>query len=127
MGKSASKRPRMNLFNDEEQTSLDDVLEQVSPANPAAATVECLGRTFESEAARRAFYLDLLRQKLQDPAFRQIEGFPTGPGRGYSGSLRPAPTIPPALTPLSRILFGLTVFLTPPIHESIAANPLPPT
>lgn len=38
--------------------------------------VECLGRTFESDAARRAFFLEELRQKLRDPEFRKAEGFP---------------------------------------------------
>lgn len=40
--------------------------------------VECLGQTFESDAARRAHYTELLREKLQDPEFRKIEGFPIG-------------------------------------------------
>ena len=40
--------------------------------------VECLGLTFESNEARRAYFLEKLRGKLQDPAFRKIEGFPIG-------------------------------------------------
>jgi hypothetical protein len=40
--------------------------------------VECLGRTFESDEARRAHFLDLLREKLQDPEFRNRPGFPKG-------------------------------------------------
>jgi DNA modification methylase len=52
-------------FMDEEQTRLD-------------GPVECLGMTFESDEARRAYFLNRLREKLQDPAFRQIEGFPIG-------------------------------------------------
>ncbi|HIP73833.1 MAG TPA: DNA methylase [Anaerolineae bacterium] len=40
--------------------------------------VECLGMTFENDAARRAHFTELLRQKLQDPEFRKIEGFPIG-------------------------------------------------
>ncbi len=40
--------------------------------------VECLGLTFESDEARRAYFLEKLREKLQDPEFRQIEGFPIG-------------------------------------------------
>jgi hypothetical protein len=40
--------------------------------------VECLGMTFESDDARRAYFLDKLREKLQDPEFRKIEGFPIG-------------------------------------------------
>jgi len=40
--------------------------------------VECLGMTFESDAARRAYFLEKLREKLKDPEFRKIEGFPIG-------------------------------------------------
>jgi DNA modification methylase len=40
--------------------------------------VECLGQTFPSDEARRGHYLKLLAQKLKDPGFRKIEGFPTG-------------------------------------------------
>jgi predicted RNA-binding Zn-ribbon protein involved in translation (DUF1610 family) len=40
--------------------------------------IECLGMTFESDQAQRAYFTDKLREKLQDPTFRQIEGFPTG-------------------------------------------------
>ncbi len=40
--------------------------------------VECLGMTFESEEARREYFLERLREKLKDPEFRRIEGFPKG-------------------------------------------------
>jgi hypothetical protein len=40
--------------------------------------VECLGRTFESEEARRAHFREKLREKLADPQFRKLEGFPVG-------------------------------------------------
>lgn len=40
--------------------------------------VECLGQTFASDEARRAHYTELLREKLKDPEFRKIEGFPIG-------------------------------------------------
>lgn len=40
--------------------------------------VECLGQTFPSDEARREHYLNLLAEKLKDPAFRKIEGFPVG-------------------------------------------------
>jgi predicted RNA methylase len=40
--------------------------------------VECLGMVFDSEEARRAYFLDKLREKLKDPEFRKIEGFPIG-------------------------------------------------
>src|SRR2546421_9188991 len=40
--------------------------------------VECLGLTFESDEARRAHFLEILREKLRDSEFRKIEGFPHG-------------------------------------------------
>src|SRR5688500_10770809 len=40
--------------------------------------VECLGMTFPSDEARRAYFTEKLGQKLNDPAFRKIEGFPIG-------------------------------------------------
>jgi len=42
------------------------------------ATVECLGTKFADDEARRAYFLERLREKLKDPAFRRIEGFPIG-------------------------------------------------
>ena len=48
--------------------------------NQGASTspVECLGQTFPSEQARREHFLKLLAEKLKEPAFRKIEGFPQG-------------------------------------------------
>jgi len=43
-----------------------------------AKPVECLGMTFPSEEARREYFLGKLREKLKDPDFRKIEGFPIG-------------------------------------------------
>ena len=40
--------------------------------------VECLGQTFPSDDARREHFTKLLAEKLKDPAFRKIEGFPQG-------------------------------------------------
>ncbi|EFK08788.1 conserved hypothetical protein [delta proteobacterium NaphS2] len=40
--------------------------------------VECLGMTFENDDARREYFIGLLREKLKDPEFRKIEGFPIG-------------------------------------------------
>lgn len=47
------------------------------PTKPSGP-VECLGQTFPSEEARREHFLKLLADKLKDPAFRKIEGFPIG-------------------------------------------------
>ena len=40
--------------------------------------VVCLGQDFENDAARREHFTALLREKLKDPGFRKIEGFPIG-------------------------------------------------
>jgi 16S rRNA G966 N2-methylase RsmD len=44
----------------------------------AQGPVECLGMTFSNDEARRTHFLGKLREKLKDPAFRKIEGFPIG-------------------------------------------------
>lgn len=44
----------------------------------ASGPVECLGQTFASDDARREHFLKLLAEKLLDPAFRKLEGFPKG-------------------------------------------------
>ena len=38
--------------------------------------VECLGMTFPNDEARREYFLERLKEKLADPEFRRIEGFP---------------------------------------------------
>lgn len=53
------------------QTSLD-------LSSKSTASVECLGQSFPSDEARREHYLKLLAEKLKDPDFRKIEGFPIG-------------------------------------------------
>ena len=40
--------------------------------------VECLGMTFENDEKRREYFLEKLREKLKDPEFRRIDGFPIG-------------------------------------------------
>ncbi|MFE8035272.1 DNA methyltransferase [Thiohalocapsa marina] len=44
----------------------------------SSGPVECLGQTFPNDEARRDHFLAILREKLKDPAFRKIEGFPIG-------------------------------------------------
>jgi DNA modification methylase len=43
-----------------------------------SGTIECLGQTFPSDESRREHYLMLLAEKLRDPEFRKIDGFPIG-------------------------------------------------
>jgi hypothetical protein len=44
----------------------------------AAPPVECLGMTFPNDEERRKYFLGILRDKLEDPEVRKIEGFPIG-------------------------------------------------
>ncbi len=53
---------------------LFDVSYSVDRSKP----VECLGMTFPNDEARRVHFTEKLREKLKDPAFRKIEGFPIG-------------------------------------------------
>ncbi len=41
-------------------------------------SVECLGMTFENDEKRRKYFLEKLKQKIEDLEFRKIEGFPIG-------------------------------------------------
>lgn len=54
-----------------DQLSMETVAAEAGP-------VECFGLHFESDEARRAYFLEKLRAKLKDPEFRKIEGFPIG-------------------------------------------------
>lgn len=41
-----------------------------------ASQVECLGLAFANDQARRRYFLERLGERLKDPGFRKIEGFP---------------------------------------------------
>ena len=51
---------------------------EATKSTASRGPVECLGLKFPSEQARREYFLEKLREKLKDPEFRQIEGFPIG-------------------------------------------------
>jgi DNA modification methylase len=48
------------------------------PTMERSGQIVCLGITFENEEERRNYFTEKLREKLQDPEFRKIEGFPIG-------------------------------------------------
>ncbi len=48
------------------------------PAVKLQEPVTCLGITFRNDEMRREYFLEKLREKLKDPEFRKIEGFPIG-------------------------------------------------
>jgi len=47
-------------------------------SDASTGPVSCLGMTFDDDTARRDYFLEQLRIKLSDPAFRSDEGFPSG-------------------------------------------------
>lgn len=56
-----------NLFSNETEQQIQE-----------SGAVTCLGKTFANEQARRDYFLVLLAEKLKDPEFRKIDGFPVG-------------------------------------------------
>jgi predicted RNA methylase/predicted RNA-binding Zn-ribbon protein involved in translation (DUF1610 family) len=66
--------------------SADEIQHQHMPPVQATLTmseetagpVTCLGLSFASDAERRAYFTERLREKLADPTFRTQEGFPIG-------------------------------------------------
>lgn len=61
----------MNLQDDLELNTNELISHKTNP-------VTCLGMTFESDDARRIYFTNELRTKLQDPEYRKITGFPIG-------------------------------------------------
>ncbi|MBZ6769907.1 site-specific DNA-methyltransferase, partial [Klebsiella oxytoca] len=49
-----------------------------TPPSKTEFPVTCLGKKFANDQERREYFLVLLAEKLKDPEFRKIEGFPIG-------------------------------------------------
>ena len=62
------------MANNYDEPNLFDLEHSTKPQKP----VKCLGMTFENDEKRREYFLEKLREKLKDPEFRKIEGFPIG-------------------------------------------------
>ena len=80
MAKKARSKQKEKLFEEKLVPSKQGSgrLFDVSYGGNESQPVECLGMTFENDEARRQYFLEKLREKLQDPEFRKIEGFPIG-------------------------------------------------
>lgn len=80
MAKKSKKKQKERLFEEElvPAKSGSGELFDVSFGDDESKPVECLGMTFPNDAARRAHFIEKLREKLKDPEFRKIEGFPIG-------------------------------------------------
>ena len=60
------------------KTYHEQSLFDMKPDAKMQGPVECLGMTFENDNKRREYFLEKLHEKLKDPEFRKIEGFPIG-------------------------------------------------
>ncbi len=79
MARSEPDHQTRRLFRD--MSGQDDLFEKSYEEELEARLgqpVACLGMTFENDEKRREYFLEKLRQKLRDPEFRKIEGFPIG-------------------------------------------------
>ena len=79
MARSEPDRQTKRLFRD--MSGQDDLFEKSHEEELEARRgqpVECIGMTFENDEKRREYFLEKLREKLEDPEFRKIEGFPIG-------------------------------------------------
>jgi hypothetical protein len=69
----------------EEESQVGDTQHYMQPVQQTLTVTEetggpvtCLGLSFASDAVRRAYFTDRLREKLAEPSFRAQEGFPVG-------------------------------------------------
>ena len=80
MAKKAKRTQKEKLFQEKRVPAKpgSGELFDVSFGDEDSGPVECLGMTFKNDTARRDHFLEKLREKLKDPEFRKIEGFPIG-------------------------------------------------
>ena len=80
MAKNSQNNQQERLFEEKLVPAKpgSDRLFDVSYGDEELQPVECLGMTFPNDEARRAYFTEKLREKLKDPEFRKIEGFPIG-------------------------------------------------
>lgn len=57
---------------------MNELLTLMETGKKPSSPVICLGQAFPDDEARRAHFTALLAEKLKDPEFRKIEGFPIG-------------------------------------------------
>jgi len=65
------------LFADEQSDLFEKSYEEELQGKKDGS-VECLGMTFQNDEERRKYFVEKLAEKLKDPEFRKIEGFPIG-------------------------------------------------
>ncbi len=76
-----TSRPAEKLFADNQIDMFEKSYEEKLKEDKNRP-VQCLGMTFDNDEKRREYFLEKLREKLKDPEFRKIEGFPIGEDEG---------------------------------------------
>lgn len=77
MRRKQTTQPSERLFADPQRDMFEKSYQEILQEQKSQP-VECLGITFENDEKRREHFLEKLREKLKDPGFRKIEGFPIG-------------------------------------------------
>ncbi len=78
MAKKTSKRGTREPLSSKDQGDMFQQSHEDRVREHQQQSVECLGMTFPKDEERRKHFLGILREKLNDPEFRKIEGFPIG-------------------------------------------------
>ncbi len=74
-----TRGPSRRLFRDPSgQVEIFEKSVEEEAEERANKTVKCFARTFANDDARREHYLEILRERLKERDFKQIEGFPVG-------------------------------------------------
>jgi DNA modification methylase len=68
-----------------QERKIKDELFEPAKSKKNTGPVDCFGKTFENEEARRRYFSERLAEKLKDPEFRKIEGFPIGTNEDILG------------------------------------------
>ncbi len=78
MSKKKGHQSRELFIEESGQTEMFEKSYEQEVSERQIQPVECMGMNFPSDEARRNHFLEILREKLKEPDFRKIEGFPIG-------------------------------------------------
>ena len=75
---TSAKDPKSKIQNPKSGGSRTQIGLDLPVYGMPSGPVECLGIEFPDDNVRREYFLEKLAEKLKDPEFRRIEGFPIG-------------------------------------------------
>jgi 16S rRNA G966 N2-methylase RsmD len=71
-------KSKVILMNQKDDQHYEQTVFNKKPEVRDPETITCLGLSFSNENERKQYFLEKLRNKLKDPDFRLIDGFPVG-------------------------------------------------